>query len=130
VNNHPDGPRTLWTQIRDNLPLTPQAVERGLALERGRHPSLTELRAALGLDLELGGAWDAARRIRLPRDETPSDEQLVRFLDEMYRGLASTRLVRVELSDEGLAASRADEQPASEWESAWCPDPRREPPPP
>jgi hypothetical protein len=110
VNNHPDGPRTLWTQVRDNLPLTPQAVERGLALERGRHPTLTELRAALGLDLELGGAWDAARRVRLPRDETPSDEQLIRFLDEMYRGLTSTRLVRVELSNEGLATSRGDER--------------------
>jgi hypothetical protein len=109
VNNHPDGPRTLWTQVRDNLPLTPQAVERGLALERGRHPTLTELRAALGLDLELGAAWDAARRVRLPRDETPSDEQLISFLDEMYRGLASTRLVRIELSGEGLAASRQDE---------------------
>ncbi|MGB2694563.1 MAG: CehA/McbA family metallohydrolase, partial [Dehalococcoidia bacterium] len=110
VNNHPDGPRTLWTQIRDNLPLTPQAVERGLALERGRHPTLTELRAALGLDLELGGAWDASRRVRLPRDETLSDQQLIRFLDEMYRGLASTKLVRVELSDEGLVASRQDEK--------------------
>ena len=110
MNNHPEGPRTLWTQIRDNLPLTPQAVERGLALERGRHPTLTELRDALGLDLELGGAWDAARRVRLPRDETPSDEQLIRFLDEMYRGLASTRLVRVELSDEGLVTSRGDER--------------------
>jgi hypothetical protein len=110
VNNHPDGPRTLWTQVRDNLPLTPSAVERGLALERGRHPTLTELRAALGFDLELGGAWDAARRTRLPRDETPSDEQLIRFLDEMYRGLASTRLVRVELSDEGLATSRGDDR--------------------
>jgi hypothetical protein len=79
-------------------------------LERGRHPTLTELRHALGLDLELGGAWDAARRVRLPRDETPSDEQLIRFLDEMYRGLASTRLVRVELSNEGLATSRGDDR--------------------
>ena len=105
MNDHPDGPRTLWTQIRDNLPLTPQAVERGLALELGRHPTLTELRAALGLDLELGGAWDAARRVRLPRDKTPSDEQLIRFLDEMYKGLASTRLVRVEVSGEGLTTS-------------------------
>ena len=109
MNNHPEGPRTLWTQVRDNLPLTPQAVERGLALERGRHPTLTELRNALGLDLELSGAWDAARRVRLPRDETPSDEQLVRFLDEMYRGLISTRLVRVELSDEGVATTRGAE---------------------
>ena len=119
MNNHPDGPRTLWTQIRDNLPLTPQAVERGLALERGRHPSLTELRAALGLDLELGGAWDAARRVRLPRDETPSDEQLISFLDEMYRGLASTKLVRIELSGVGLTTSRQSARSASVRESAW-----------
>src|SRR3989304_8423930 len=92
VNTHPEAPRTLWTQVRDNLPLTHQAIERGLALEHGRHPTLTELRDALGLDLELDAAWDAGRRVRLPRDETPSDEQLVPFLDEMYRGLAFARV--------------------------------------
>lgn len=106
VNDHPNGPRTLWTQIRDNLPLTPQAVERGLGLEQGRHPTLTDLRRALGLDVDLTGVWNAARRVRLDREETPSGEQLVNFLDEMYRGLASTRIVRVTLSEDGLTTSR------------------------
>ncbi|MFQ5472963.1 MAG: CehA/McbA family metallohydrolase, partial [Dehalococcoidia bacterium] len=106
MNDHPNGPRTLWTQIRDNLPLTAQTVERGLGLEQGRHPTLTELRTALGLDLDLAGAWNAARGVRLPREEAPSDDQLVNFLDEMYRGLASTRIVRATLSDDGLATSR------------------------
>lgn len=103
---HPDGPRTLWTQVRENLPLTLDTVARGLELERGRHPTLTELRNALGFDLEIQRAWSAVREIRLPHDEEPPDELLVRFIDALYRALESARLVRVEASESGLAVSR------------------------
>jgi hypothetical protein len=105
---HPEGPRTLWTQVRDNMPLPAETVARGLELERGRHPTLTALREALGLDLELSAAWDAARRVRLPRDEKPADELLARFIDEMYRALQSSRLVRVALSEEAITISTND----------------------
>ncbi len=105
MDSHPEAPRTLWTQVRDNLPLTAETVALGLELERGRHPTLTDLRAALGLDLELGGSWEAARGVRLPRDETPSRELLADFLDAMYRAMASSRLVRVTASDEDLEAA-------------------------
>jgi hypothetical protein len=106
---HPEGPRTLWTQVRDNLPLSADTVARGLELERGRHPTLTALREALGLDLELSAAWDAARRVRLPRDETPGDELLAHFIDEMYRASRSSRLVRVALSEDQVTISTSEE---------------------
>jgi hypothetical protein len=102
---HPEGPRTLWTQVRDNLPLSAETVARGLELERNRHPTLTALRSALGLDLDLAGSWDAARQVRLPRDEAPPDGLLARFIDEMYRGLRSSRLVRVALSEDRITLS-------------------------
>ena len=67
MDDHPEGPRTLWTQVRDGLPLLPETVARGLELEQGRHPALTELREALGFDLDLDGVQNAARDVRLPR---------------------------------------------------------------
>ena len=50
---HPNGPRTFGTSLRDAVPLPHEMVERITAIEAGRHPTLTELRAALGLDLDL-----------------------------------------------------------------------------
>ena len=85
MKQHPEGPRTLWTQLRDNVPLPSGAIARGLELERGRHPTLTELREAFGLDLDLRPAWEAGRQVQLDREETPSDAQLSGYLDEMYR---------------------------------------------
>lgn len=107
MSHHPDGPRTLWTQVRDALPLTTEAVARGLELEHGRHPTMTEVRQALGLDLNPDAAWQSARDVRLPQDRTPSDEQLTHYIDSMYRSLQSSRLVRVEVSDNGLETVRA-----------------------
>ncbi len=107
--DHPDGPRTLWTMVRDAIPLAAETVDRGLNLERGRHPTMTDVRYALGLDFNADGAWNAVRSVRLPNDETPSDELLAHFIDEMYRGLASGRLVRVVLSDDGLEAAGSEE---------------------
>ncbi len=107
MHDHPEGPRTLWTQVRDGLPLLPETVTRGLELEQGHHPTLTKLREALGFDLDLDGVQNAAREVRLPREEPPTDELLTHYIDSMYRGIASSRLVRVVVSDGGLAAMRA-----------------------
>ena len=107
MDDHPEGPRTLWTQVRDGLPLLPETVARGLELEQGRHPALTELREALGFDLDLDGVQNAARDVRLPREEPPTDELLTHFIDSMYCGIASSRLVRVVVSNDGLTAMRA-----------------------
>jgi hypothetical protein len=109
MSEHPDGPRTLWTQVRDAMPLMAETVPRGLALEAGRHPTLTELRAALGLDLDIDGVSGAARSVRLPHDEPPSDDLLVEFIDALYRSLRSPRLVRLELTDQDIQAKREGE---------------------
>ena len=108
MHDHPEGPRTLWTQVRDALPLLPETVDRGLELEQGRHPTVTELREALGFDLDLAGAQNAAREVRLPREEPPTDELLSHYIDSMYRGIASSRLVRVVVSEDDLTTIRAE----------------------
>ncbi|MEX1254313.1 MAG: CehA/McbA family metallohydrolase [Dehalococcoidia bacterium] len=100
--SHPDGPRTLWTQLRDSVPIPAGVLARGRALEEGRHPTLTELREALGLDLELSAAWGAARKSASQLGAVPSDDDLSTLLDAMYGALSSARLVRATLTDEGL----------------------------
>ena len=42
--DHPNGPRTLWMQLRDNVGMTDEVVEQGIRLEEGRHPTLSDLR--------------------------------------------------------------------------------------
>ena len=107
--DHPNGPRTLWMQLRDNVGMTAESVEQGIRLERGRHPTLSELRAVLGLDLDLSAVFTAARDHATPPGAEPSDEQMKALLDAMYRSLSSTRMVRLEISGEGLVASGPEE---------------------
>ncbi|MCH7697444.1 MAG: CehA/McbA family metallohydrolase [Chloroflexi bacterium] len=90
------------------MPLLEETVARGLELEQGRHPTLTDLREALEFDLDLDGVGRAARDVRLPREEPPSDELLKHYIDTMYRAIASSRLIRVEIADSATTASRPD----------------------
>jgi hypothetical protein len=103
----PSLPRTFATTLRDVAPLTPAVVARLVALDSGRHPTLTELRFALALDLDLDAANDAARDAWPERGTVPNDEDLARVLDAMYRSLASSRLIRAEITDAGPRVSRA-----------------------
>ena len=82
--DHPNGPRTLWMQLRDNVGMTAESVEQGIRLEQGRHPTLSELRAELGLDLDLSASFTAARDHATPPGTEPSDEQMQALLDAMY----------------------------------------------
>jgi len=106
---HPNGPRTFATSLRDNVPVPHEMIERLIALEAGRHPTLTELRAALGLDLDLEQANDAARAAWPARGMIPNDEDFARVIDAMYGSVASSRLVRVQITETGLHPVRVHE---------------------
>jgi hypothetical protein len=104
---HPNGPRNFATLMRDAVPLPPEVVARAMKSE-GCHPTLTELRAALGLDLDLTPA-NAAGFAAWPQGErVPSDKDLTRVLDAMYRAVTSSRLVRLEINSDGARISRFD----------------------
>ncbi|HYM15972.1 MAG TPA: CehA/McbA family metallohydrolase [Dehalococcoidia bacterium] len=113
--DHPDGPRTFATWLRDSAPVPPDVIERLIGLDLGRHPTLSELRAALGLDFDAEAAAAAARDAWPGRDVLPSDDDLCAVLDAMYRAVRSTRMVRArctvagpELSREGGAITLRD----------------------
>ena len=103
---HPNGPRTFGTSLRDAVPLPHEMVERIIAVEAGRHPTLTELRAALGLDLDLSEANNAARAAWPERGMIPNDEDFARVIDAMYASATSTRLIRVEINETGAHPTR------------------------
>lgn len=99
-------PRTFATWLRDNAPLSIEMVERLVALD-GRHPTLTELRFALGVDLDLHGAGDAALAAwPALRTATATDPDLCAVLDQMYRSLESPHIVRVEIGGAGPKLAR------------------------
>jgi hypothetical protein len=106
---HANGPRTFATVLRDAVALPPEVVERLERLDDGRHPTLTEMRASLGLDMDIEAAW---RRVLEPgaglrrRLAEMGDAELASFLDSLYRGLASRRIVRIEIESGGLRAIR------------------------
>jgi len=109
TTDHPNGPRTIVTMIRDNVPVPPPVLERMRALEAGRHPTLTELRRRLGLDLDISRWVAAARSVAPAAGAIPTDEDLSAVIDASYRALSSTRLIRVEITEAGPQASRAHE---------------------
>src|SRR5438445_6826175 len=49
---HPNGPRTFASFLRDSVPLATETADRLLTLDV-HHPTLGEMREALGLDLDL-----------------------------------------------------------------------------
>ncbi|MDP9235859.1 MAG: CehA/McbA family metallohydrolase [Chloroflexota bacterium] len=98
-------PRTFATWLRDNAPLSTEQAARLVALDSGRHPTLTELRFALGLELDLNTAAAAARTAWPARDSDPTDTDFARVLDAMYGALASRRVLRIEITDAGPVVS-------------------------
>jgi hypothetical protein len=106
--SHPNGPRTFATFLRDSVPLSPGVLDRLLALEAGRHPTLTELRAALGLDLDINKWSDASRAAWYPPGSPPDDAQLARLLDAVYGSISSTRMIRAEIDDAGPHLARTE----------------------
>ncbi len=108
-DTHPNGPRTFGASLRDGAPIPHEMVERLIAIEVGRHPTLTELRAALGLDLDLTEANGAARAVWPERGTIPNDEDFARVTDAMYASAASTRRIRVEINETGARPTRMHE---------------------
>ncbi len=107
--SHPNGPRTFAHSLRDAVGLPPGILDRLRALEDGRHPTLTDVRAALGLHLNLN-PFDAARGNWYPPNTTPDDTDLARVIDAMYGSITSPRMIRATIYDSGVHASR-DETP-------------------
>ena len=96
----------VW--LRDTMRLAPDVAERLATLEAGRHPTLTEMRRALGRDLDLSSC-EAAGLAGWPRlGPAPGDAELASLLDDMYRGIESTRLVRVRCGPDGPVPWRED----------------------
>ncbi len=101
---------TSWaTWLRREMQLPPDVAERLVALDAGRHPTIPELRRALGSDLDLSGCETAGRNGWPALGPAPGDAELAALLDEMYRAVASTRLVRVVCGLDGPSPSRVDE---------------------
>ncbi len=103
---HPDGPRTFATFLRDSAPLSPDVIERLITLDLGRHPTLSALREALALDLDISPVEGAARRAFPSLDFVPTDADLASALDEMYRAVRSTRMIRARCTADGPSLSR------------------------
>ncbi len=103
---HANGPRTFGTTLRDAAPMSSDMLERLIAIEAGRHPTLTASREALAFDLDLGGAPGAARNLWPPRDEAPDDARLAAIIDAMYSSIESSRLISVAITDAGPQPSR------------------------
>jgi hypothetical protein len=99
---HPNGPRNFATLMRDAVPLPRDVIERVMTLDTG-HPTLTELRMALGDDLDLGPA-NAAGLQAWP-GAAPTDVDLGRVLDAMYGAVTSSRRIRIEITDDGVRAT-------------------------
>jgi hypothetical protein len=100
---HPNGPRNFATLMRDAVPLPRDVIERAMSLDTG-HPALTELRLALGVDLDLTRA-NAAGLQAWPTGRTPDDAELARVLDAMYGAVTSPRQVRVVVTETGVELS-------------------------
>ena len=100
---------TTWAAwLRDEMQLPFDVAERLLALDAGRHPTIAEMRRALGSDLDLSACEAAGRSGWAALGAAPTDAELAALLDAMYRAVASTRLVRVACGPDGPAPSRTD----------------------
>ena len=82
-------------------------LERLNAAELGRHPTLTELRTALGLDLSIDSWPVVAREAWVPRGVEATDDDCARIVDALHRCLTSSRRIAVELTPDGAQPSRA-----------------------
>lgn len=97
-------PRTLGALIHAAAHLPPDALDRIIALEDGRHPSLADLRGALGplLDIDTAVAAGAAALAAGSAEHAP----IAAALDAAYRALSAPRLIRVEINASSIRAWR------------------------
>ena len=108
-NGVPELDMTTWAAwLRHEMQPAHDVGERLTALDIGRHATIPEMRCALGRDLNLSGCEAAGRRGWLSLGTAPSDAELAALLDDMYRAIESTRLVRVVCGPDGPVPSRAD----------------------
>lgn len=99
-----DAPVTIGGLLAESAGLDAEARARLLGLEQGRHPSLDDLRAALGeIDVETPLAL-----ARVALGASPDDAHLAASLDAAYRSLASPRIVRAVITAERISGARDD----------------------
>jgi hypothetical protein len=92
--------------LRDSFPLPPGMLERLNAAEQDRHPPLSDLRAALGIELWTGD-WSRAARDTWPaRGIEATDADCARIIDAMHRAVTSPRRIAVSITPDGPRASR------------------------
>lgn len=89
---------TLGSVLCDELSAPDETRARVLALEAGRHPTLDELHAALGSDVDLTPAL-AVGRLSWP--SSADDAALADAIDAAYAAIASTRAIVIEIRDDG-----------------------------
>ena len=104
ASNADDGQATLGAMLAESAGLDADARSRLLALEDGRHPSLGDLRAALG-EIDLETPLTLARVALGPSSD---DAHLAAALDAAYRSLASPRIVRAAITAERISGTRDD----------------------
>lgn len=103
---HPNGPRTFANVLRDSVPMPTAVLGRLAAAEQGRHPTLTDLRAALGIEMSTDDWRPAARRAWPDRAAEPDDGACARIVDAMHAAITSPRRIAVQITDGDLKASR------------------------
>jgi hypothetical protein len=89
--------------MRDGVPLPREVIARIAALDVG-HPTLTELRYALGVELDFAPANDAGRKA-WPAGASPGDPDLGRVLDAMYSAVTSSRRVDITITNDDVSAA-------------------------
>jgi hypothetical protein len=89
-------PQTLAALVYAAAALPHDALGRVLALEEGRHPSLDELREALGRSLDIESAVAAA--VSVLAAGNADDARIAAALDAAYRALSAPRLIRAEVT--------------------------------
>lgn len=96
---------TIASLLAGVIPLSDAAAARIAALDDGRHPTLDEMRRALGPELDLSPVAPAvlAAKVDVAR---AGDEELAALLDVMYRAIVSPRILRGTIDDAGLTAVR------------------------
>ena len=91
-----EAPQTLGTLMHAAASLPDDALERIRGLEQDRHPSLDDLRAALGAALDLDIAIAAG--VAVLAEGSGEHAPIAGALDAAYRTLSAARLIRAEIT--------------------------------
>ncbi len=103
------GPRTIAAFLRDTVAMPAEVAARLSALDGARHPTLSQMRAALGLGLDLSAVWDTYHRAPIDFATLPADSELAARLDALYYAITGPRVIRARITSAGPVMTRAPE---------------------